>query len=509
MISMAEFTEPKTVNCPDCESARVVKIGTRNGYQRYLCRACSKKSHANGKAKGRRFPADQMGAAIRMFYSGMSYQQIAESMGTTYDIPEPSKATIYQWVRDYTKDALKEMERHPAHTGGRWAVDEMQLDVGRQQYWIWNVMDESTGYLLASHLTKERDARSAEAVLKKAAAAATETPRTVKTDQWPYYVPAVKKVFPRTRHIRPPGGGKLEDIKNPSERVRGLFRQRTRTLREFGSKEKGQLYLDGWTLDYNLFRDHESTGGKPPGQAAKVNPTFNEWADVVKGRAHRKSAGPAGRTGETLMRVEIPAGVDVVQDVYNDPVPKRKPIPDGVDVVQDVYNDPVPKRKPIPDGVDVVQDVYNDPVPKRKPIPDGVDVVQDVYNDPVPKRKPIPDGVDVVQDVYNDPVPKRKPIPDGVDVVQDVYNDPVPKRKPIPDGVDVVQDVYNDPVPKRKPIPDGAKVAGKVDNDHRLKRPRGRRRTRAALKSKSGYKPRSPGHQGSGSRVSARRKIRT
>ena len=261
---MAEFTEPKAVNCPDCESAHVVKIGTRNGYQRYLCRACSKKFHTNGKAKGRRFPADQMGAAIRMFYSGMSYQQIAENMGTTYDIPEPSKATIYQWVRDYTKDALKEMERHPAHTGGRWVVDEMPLDAGGQQYWIWNVMDRSTGYLLASHLTKERDARSALAVLKKAAAAAAEPPRTVRTDRWPYYVPAVKKVFPHARHLRPVGVGNPEDIKNPSKRVQGLFRQRTRTLRGVGSQEKGQFYLDGWTLDYNLFRDHESMDGNPP-----------------------------------------------------------------------------------------------------------------------------------------------------------------------------------------------------------------------------------------------------
>ena len=307
MINMTEFTEPMAVNCPDCESARVVKIGTRNGYQRYLCRACSKKFHTNGKAKGRRFPADQMGAAIRMFYSGISYQQIAESMGRTYDIPEPSKATIYQWVRDYTKDALKEMDRHPAHTGGRWVVDEMQLDVGGQQYWIWNVMDESTGYLLASHLTKERDARSAEAVLKKAAAAAAETPKTVKTDRWPYYVPAVKKVFPRSRHLRLVGVGNPEDIKNPSKRVQGLFRQRIRTLRGVGSQEKGQLYLDGWTLDYNLFRDPESMDGEPPGQAAKVNPPFNEWADVVKGRANPKSAGPTVRAGAISVRIEMPA----------------------------------------------------------------------------------------------------------------------------------------------------------------------------------------------------------
>ena len=318
MISMTEFTDPKAVNCPDCESARVVKAGTRNGYQRYLCRACSKKFHTNGKAKGRRFPADQMGAAIRMFYSGMSYQQIAENMETMYDIPEPSKATIYQWVRDYTKDALKEMERHPAHTGGRWVVDEMHMDAGGQQYWIWNVMDGITGYLLASHLTKERDASSALAVLKKAAAAAAEPPRTVRTDRWPYYVLAVKKVFPRARHIRPPGVGNPEDIKNPSKRVQGLFRQRIRTLRGVGSKEKGQLYLDGWTLDYNLLREHESMDGEPPGQAAKVNPPFNDWADVVKGRAHPKSAGPTVSAGATSVSIETPAGSDVALEVDSD-----------------------------------------------------------------------------------------------------------------------------------------------------------------------------------------------
>ena len=323
MKCMAEFTEPRAVNCPDCESARVVKIGTRNGYQRYLCRACSKKFHTNGKAAGRRFPADQMGAAIRLFYSGMSYKQIAESMGKMYDISEPSKATIYQWVRDYTKDALKEMERHPAHTGGRWVVDKMQLDVGGQKYWIWNVMDGSSRYLLASHLTKDRNAGSAEAVLKKAAAAAAEPPRTVRTDRWPYYVLSVKQIFPDARHLRLVGVGNREDIKNPSKRVQGLFRQRTKTLRGFGSKEKGQLYLDGWTLDYNLFRDHESMDGEPPGQAAKVNPPFNEWADVVKGRANPKSAGPTVSAGATSVRIEMPAGSDVAQDVYSDPVPKR------------------------------------------------------------------------------------------------------------------------------------------------------------------------------------------
>ena len=145
--------------------------------------------------------------------------------------------------------------------------------------------------------------------------------------------------------------------------------------------------------------------GNPPGQAAKVNPPFNEWADVVKGRANPKSAGPTVRAGATSDRIEMPAGSDVAGKVDSDPVPKRKPIPVGVDVAGKVDNDPVPKRKPIPVGVDVAGKVDSDPVPKRKPIPVGVDVAGKVDNDPVPKRKPMPVGVDVAGKVDKDPVP--------------------------------------------------------------------------------------------------------
>ena len=128
--------------------------------------------------------------------------------------------------------------------------------------------------------------------------------------------------------------------------------------------------------------------GNPPGQAAKVNPPFNEWADVVKGRANPKSAGPTVRAGATSDRIEMPAGSDVAGKVDSDPVPKRKPIPVGVDVAGKVDNDPVPKRKPMPVGVDVAGKVDNDPVPKRKPIPVGVDVAGKVDSDPVPNRRP-------------------------------------------------------------------------------------------------------------------------
>ena len=86
--------------CPLCASEHVIKVGKRSGYQ---CKTCEKKFHANGNASGKRFTANQMGAAVRMFCSGMSYKQVAEK----YDVPVPSKATIYGWVRDYTDSALR------------------------------------------------------------------------------------------------------------------------------------------------------------------------------------------------------------------------------------------------------------------------------------------------------------------------------------------------------------------------------------------------------------------
>ena len=52
--------------------------------------------------EGRRVSAEQMGMAVRMFYSGMSYKQIGETVADAFDIPEPSKSTIYEWVKEYT-----------------------------------------------------------------------------------------------------------------------------------------------------------------------------------------------------------------------------------------------------------------------------------------------------------------------------------------------------------------------------------------------------------------------
>ena len=46
--------------------------------------------------------------------------------------------------------------------------------------------------------------------------------------------------------------------------------------------ESGQRYLDGWTLTYNLFREHEGIGYQTPAEKANVNAPFKQWEDVAK-----------------------------------------------------------------------------------------------------------------------------------------------------------------------------------------------------------------------------------
>ena len=287
MDDMAEFTKTYTVNCPICQSSDVVKDGKQSGEQRYRCKPCQKKFRASGKAKGRKMDAELMGSAIRDYYTGKSYKQIAEGLKEEYDLPnEPSKATIYEWVRDYTKKALKQMEGHKAKTGGHWVADEMAVDVDgyKDKIWIWNVMDSETRYILATHLTPRRDATAARVLLRKALKNADKPPKTITTDKWRAYIKPIKDLMPEAKHMQ--SQGLHADINNNlSERLQGTFRDRIKTMRQMEGRKTGQQYLDGWTLTYNHFRGHHSLRNQTPAHRAKIDAPFKEWADVVKAEA--------------------------------------------------------------------------------------------------------------------------------------------------------------------------------------------------------------------------------
>ena len=279
---MAEYSVTLSVACPTCQSDEIIKHGNTDGQQRYICKDCDKTFHASGKARRMRHTPDQIGAAVQMYYQGLSYKSIGLSLAEQYDIPAPSKPAIYAWVKEYTEEASDEMESQKARTGGNWVVDEMQVTVGGVKYWNWNVMDADTRYVLATHLSQYRDGQAAKSVLYKAMQNADHTPKSIKSDKLPSYEWAIKNLFGnQVKHVQS-DGIRAEINNNMSERLQGSFRQRTKTMRGLQSRESGQRYLDGWVMNYNLFTPHAGLNNRTPAQAADVEPPFGSWEDVVK-----------------------------------------------------------------------------------------------------------------------------------------------------------------------------------------------------------------------------------
>ena len=55
-------------------------------------------------------------------------------------------------------------------------------------------------------------------------------------------------------------------------------------MRGLQNLQSGQEFLNGWVIDCNVFRPHESLNGKTPAQAAHVFPPFKEREDLAKPR---------------------------------------------------------------------------------------------------------------------------------------------------------------------------------------------------------------------------------
>ena len=127
--------------------------------------------------------AELVGSAIRDFYRGKSYKQIAEGLKDEYDSPEPSKATIYEWVRVYNDEAKGRTANMKAQVGDEWVADEMAVKVGSWQFWNWNIVDKKTLYILESHLSRYRTPGAAVETLEKAKAAAGREPNTFTPDK--------------------------------------------------------------------------------------------------------------------------------------------------------------------------------------------------------------------------------------------------------------------------------------------------------------------------------------
>ena len=271
------------MTCIHCSNPDVIKYGTRNGLQVYKCKSCNRKFTDNGAEAGRRLPAEHVGLSLTMFYDGLSTDYVRRTLDVAHDYA-PSTATVYEWIRDYSKLANQELkDAKPQKIGDTWVADETMLRVGGQQYWAWVVMDARTRFILANHISKGRSVRDARTVMRKAMDSANgNAPKKMITDGLAAYVNTVPDVIGiRTKH-QVVGDVSLPENNNLIERLNGTIKERTKVMRGLQSKESAADLIDGWTIHYNYFREHEGLRNRTPASVAGINHDLNQWDDVAR-----------------------------------------------------------------------------------------------------------------------------------------------------------------------------------------------------------------------------------
>lgn len=288
-LAQVVATDAVFVTCKFCGSKNVVKDGVRNGVQYYWCKACERKFAGNQALPGMRVPPDRIATALSLFYEGLSLQEIGRSVAQIYSDSQPSTSTVYEWVSRFTQEAIVKAKGYKAHTGTTWAADETVLDVagGRTKLgaentvWFWDVIDEQTRFLLASHLSWRRTIQDARILFIQAAERATVTPKYIVTDKLRAYIDGIERVFGAdTVHIQSEGMAS-ETHNNVIERFHGTLKQRTKVMRGMKNRDTARLVLDGWLIHYNYFRPHEGLVGQTPAEAANIAFPYKNWKDVV------------------------------------------------------------------------------------------------------------------------------------------------------------------------------------------------------------------------------------
>lgn len=270
------------IKCKFCGSNKVVRYGQQHGQQQYMCQDCGRKFSAKDTLEDKQTPTNIIGAALSLFYDGLSLSAISRQIQGIYgDYINPS--TVYRWVLEYSQHAIDILKVYKPKVGDTWVVDETVIDVGGKNTWFWDVIDEKTRFLLASHLSSQRTIVDVSAVMREAWQRADKAPHFILSDGLKAYPDGIERVFGAdAHHIK--SEGFTEDINtNLIERFHGTLKGRTKILRGFKTLDTAELILDGFIINYNFFRPHMTLGGDTtPAQEAGIKLPFKTWEGLLR-----------------------------------------------------------------------------------------------------------------------------------------------------------------------------------------------------------------------------------
>lgn len=273
------------MRCKYCGSESLIKKGFVRKKQLYKCKDCGHRFYLDGKFAGMKTDKHLIVSALNLYFDGLSLRKTQRNLKQIFG-ETVSQVTILNWIKKYSKLVKEFVMILTPQLSGYWHEDETVLKCEGRNVWFWEMIDEDTRFLVASHISGTRTLEDTITIFKKGYDQSKVRPKAVFVDGSFVYKPAFNKVFWTLRKDTRPElvqrvGIRTRETNNMVERLHGTLKDRTKPMRGLKSFESTKAMLEGFAIHYNYVRPHQSLKGKTPAQVARIQAPAN-WKNLIE-----------------------------------------------------------------------------------------------------------------------------------------------------------------------------------------------------------------------------------
>ncbi|MBN1188392.1 MAG: DDE-type integrase/transposase/recombinase [Dehalococcoidales bacterium] len=270
------------ITCKRCGSSAIVRYGTYGQRQVYMCKSCRMKFKADQCSFHMKTPFTEISRFLTLLYCGTAIEEIDRLLEAEFG-RSPSKRTLFKWLNKYSRSAISRNQyRRPLIKGETWIADETVIRIHGQKVWIFDIQDEKTRFLLASHITPSRSETETGTFFQQACHVAGTLPARVITDSYISYLIETESEPADDGWKVPLNLFVLETDPQRIVPFHATLRDRTTVVKRLKSIASARLFNQSWLVYYNFFRAHEALNGKTPAEQAGIESPCKCWEDVIR-----------------------------------------------------------------------------------------------------------------------------------------------------------------------------------------------------------------------------------
>jgi putative transposase len=281
MSMINELSQSQPIKCKFCRSAAVVRNGRReNNAQYWLCTNCGHGFIDNSALPGMKYSMEAVTSAVNQYFNGAPIGDICRFIERqTRNLP--SYSTIYSWIRRVSDTACSVTKKYKPEVSDMWIADETILSLKGKKYWLIDLIDTETRFLLAVKLSHNRNKNDVNELLEQAQSLTGKSPALLIINGWKGYMEGMESTRrSQTQHLQT--RITLESEKDSFiERDNNGQNNRYKIMRGLKKSDTAESVLPGWMMYYNYFRPHPSLKNSTPAEKAHISFPFKTWREIV------------------------------------------------------------------------------------------------------------------------------------------------------------------------------------------------------------------------------------